>query len=132
MGVAEGRSVFPAIAIPVEHKNQFACPQSLVEQLVKALPNVSKVLIIGWRATEQHFLNLLANRLNGLRRGVQLYIVGGFADDAKQTRVNIFRALVNNPPNNPFTSPDDACYSGGFTNFLANGHATSFLELVVS
>jgi len=128
MGVANGRPVFPAIAIPVEKKNKFACPQTLIEQLVAVLPQVSKILVIGWRATEQNFLNLLAHRLTGLRRGVQLYIVAGSQANALETRVRIYRALLNNPPNSPYDSPNSSCDSGGFTDFLGSGHAKSFLE----
>jgi hypothetical protein len=128
IGVANGRPVFPAIAIPVEKKNQFACPQILIEQLVAVLPHVSKILVVGWRATEQNFLNLLANRLTGLRRGAQLYIVAGLQANAVETRVRIYRALLNNPPNSPYDSPDSSCHSGGFTDFLASGYAKSFLE----
>jgi hypothetical protein len=128
MGVIDGKPVFPAIAIPVEKKNQFACPQILIEQLVAVLPHVSKILVVGWRATEQNFLNLLANRLTGLRRGAQLYIVAGSQANALETRVRIYRALLNNPPNSPYDSPDSSCHSGGFTDFLASGYAKSFLE----
>jgi hypothetical protein len=127
-GVVDGKPVFPAIAIPVEKKNQFACPQILVEQLVQVLRDVSKILVVGWRATEQNFLNLLANRLTGLRRGVQLHIVAGSEADASETRVRIYRALINNPPNSPYDSPDSSYHSGGFTDFLASGRAKSFLE----
>jgi hypothetical protein len=72
MGVAEGKPVFPALAIPVEKKDQFACPRTVVEQLAQVLPHVSKILVIGWRATERHFVGLLGNKLTGLRPAVQL------------------------------------------------------------
>lgn len=124
----DNRPVFPAIAIPVEKKNQFACPQTLIEQLVTVMPHISKILVVGWRATEQNFLNLLANRLTGLRRGVQLYIVAGSQANALETRVRIYRALLNNPPNSPYDSPDSSCDTGGFTDFLDSGRAKSFLE----
>lgn len=121
MGVVDGKPVFPAIAIPVEKKNQFACPQSLVEHLGQVLPHVSKILVVGWRATEQHFLKLLGNRFTGLKPGVQLYIVAGSKANAEETSVGINRALLNN---RPYSSIDPS----GFTDFLDSGRAKSFLE----
>jgi hypothetical protein len=50
---------YPAIAIPVEQKSDFECPASHLKLLRELLPKVDKVLIIGWRATEAHFLNVL-------------------------------------------------------------------------
>ena len=41
------------------NKNVFECPPSHVEMLGDLIPRVSKVLTIGWRANEQHFLQLL-------------------------------------------------------------------------
>lgn len=126
MGVADGRPVFPAIAIPVEKKDKFACPQALIDRLVDDLPAVSKILVIGWRATEAHFLGLLKQTL---RPGVQVHIVAGRPQVAgmgnpqgEATRVNICRALLNNPPQSPTIEP------GGFTDFLDCDSARSFLE----
>jgi hypothetical protein len=48
-------SVYPALAIPVEIKDQYECPGDHLEQLRSLLPAVSRVLVVGWRATEQHF-----------------------------------------------------------------------------
>jgi len=35
----------------------------MIEALTALLPRVSKILIVGWRATEQHFLKLLNRHL---------------------------------------------------------------------
>jgi len=121
MGVADGTPVFPAIAIPVEKKDQFACPQIVVEQLVQVLRDVSKILVVGWRATERHFLNLLGNKLTGLRPAVQLYLVAGSTADAGETNARIHSALLNNPPSSFFDS-------GGFTDFLESGRVKLFLQ----
>jgi hypothetical protein len=129
MGVVNGAAVFPAIAVPVEKKDQFACPRTVVEQLAQALPQVSKVLVIGWRATEANFLSLLGNKFSGLKLGVRLHIVAGAGQLAGMgnspgeiTKVSICRALPNNPPQPPTIDP------GGFTDFLDSGRAKSFLE----
>jgi len=121
-GSVRGIPVFPAIAIPVETKRSFECPPTQLEELVALLREVSKILVIGWRATEAHFLALLANKLTGLRRGAQLHIVAG--PDKQQggdIGVHICRALLNNPPQSPTV---DAC---GFTDFILIRRAEQFL-----
>lgn len=50
---------YPAIAIPVEEKSAFECPEEHVRQLEECLPKVDRVLVIGWQAAEEHFLKKL-------------------------------------------------------------------------
>ena len=119
VGALEGKPAFPAIAIPVETKRSFECPAEMLEGLVELLPFVSKLLIIGWRATEAHFLSLLKTNL---RRGVQLYIVAGSdQNEAEDIKVRINRALLNNPPSSSSVDP------GGFTDFMLHRRAAQFL-----
>jgi hypothetical protein len=77
----EPRSI-PAIAIPVVEKTgeHFECPRSHIDQLQQLIPTVNRVISIGWRGTENHFLPML-RALN------QVYImtVGASPSDAKQT-----------------------------------------------
>jgi hypothetical protein len=54
-----GPPLYPAIAIPVLDKSEFECPRQHVEALKSLIPKVTKVLTIGWRGGEQHFLTLL-------------------------------------------------------------------------
>jgi hypothetical protein len=119
MGVANGLPAFPAIAIPVEKKNQFACPQSFIDGLTEVLPKISKILVVGWRATENHFLELLKRNLPPR---VQLYIVAGQPQLGEVARVSICRALSNKLPQISTIDP------GGFTDFVGGGRAKSFLE----
>ncbi len=81
-GQLNGTPVFPAIAIPVESKNSFECPPTHVEVLVDLIPTTRKILTIGWRATEAHFLSLLAERLP---RGVDVFVVSGDVNKAEET-----------------------------------------------
>src|SRR5260370_13275746 len=74
LGIVQGTLAFPAIAIPVETKRNFECPPSQLEELIALLPQTSKILAIGWRATEAHFLALLKENLS---RSVQMWIVAG-------------------------------------------------------
>jgi hypothetical protein len=118
-GVVGGTPVFPAIAIPVEKKSTFECPQEMLDELMALLPQVTEILVIGWRATEAHFLERMKANI---RRGAQLYIVAG--PDRRQgedIQVRICRELPNNPPN--FVAVDP----GGFTDFILSRRAEQFL-----
>jgi hypothetical protein len=117
LGVASGVSSFPAIALPVTTKQTYECPEKMVEELACLVPKVTKVLVIGWRATEDHFLGILGNRLSGLRRGVPLHIVAGSEERAEETKVRIHRALLNNQPSSSIDS-------GGSTDFILSRRAT--------
>jgi hypothetical protein len=52
--------LFPAIAIPLETKRSFECPDEHLAALKECIPEVTKVLAIGWRGAEDHFLKMLA------------------------------------------------------------------------
>jgi len=118
--VVDGRPAFPAIAIPVEKEKTFECPSSLIEELKTWLPETTKTLVIGWRATEEHFLNLLKAHL---RPGLLFHVVAGNLQDADEVQVRIHRALMNKPPRH--VSAGDK----GFTDFILSGDAENFLAM---
>lgn len=119
MGVADGRPVFPAIAIPVERKQVFQCPGQMVDALTAQLPGVTKIIAIGWRAKEDHFLGLLKQHL---RRGAYLCVIAGSTKDAEDTKVQICRNLPNNPP---IETEEIA----GFTDFMQSRRAEELLAI---
>jgi len=55
--------LFPALAIPLEHKQDYECPTEHLEVLRTCIPEVTKMLLIGWRATETKFIELLKEKL---------------------------------------------------------------------
>ena len=118
IGLVGGIATFPAIAVPVEKKTSFECPAELLKTLADLLPEVTRMLVIGWRGTEMHFLELLKQYL---RKGIQLYIVAGRKAYADTTSVQIHRALVNK---SPYSSVDP----GGFTDFILDRRAERFLQ----
>ncbi len=73
---------YPAIAIPLKSKSGFECPPEHVEALRALLPEVSRILIVGWRATEALFLELLAETLP---RSINGMAVCGSYDGAHAT-----------------------------------------------
>jgi len=73
---------FPALAIPVENKQDYECPEAHREELRNCIPDVTGILLIGWRATEKTFLQLLKDNLRGR---VQMMAVNGSEASSKET-----------------------------------------------
>ena len=48
-------------------------------------PKVTKIITIGWKGAERHFLKLLAQGLVGSQLGVDVVTVAGTAGDAEAT-----------------------------------------------
>jgi hypothetical protein len=72
----------PALSIPVAKKTQFEMPTTHLDVLKAAIPQVSHLLIIGWRGNELNFVELL----NALPRGrltLRSLVVSGKLTSAK-------------------------------------------------
>jgi len=60
----------PALAVPMTGKTDFECPPDHVETLIRSIPEVKRVLICGWRASEEHMLEVLSGLYPGYFLGV--------------------------------------------------------------
>jgi len=112
------RLVLPAIAAPLQGKANFECPPAHVEVLRRLLSEneISHVLIVGWRAMEQHFLDEWQSR-----RKFQLHIVTRTAESVDQVAARLRSAglefdLAGSSP-------------GGFSHFLETEALEDFLTL---
>jgi hypothetical protein len=105
----DGCFVFPAIAIPLEHKDSFVCPSTHIDHLTKVIPKVDKIITVGWRAMEREFLSLLTSILP--KRGVPTMIVSDNRDRAEETRVNLSR-IVEQIAHLEYTLPPTLIESG--------------------
>lgn len=112
--------IVPAIAIPVQTKteNFFEWPDSHRKYLEELLPDVKKILIIGWRGKEAHFLNLLQENLpkGGLTQLTHLQVVGSNSAGANaisQQFIADIRRYVKKEDLGPT--------QGGFTSFVQQG-----------
>lgn len=76
-----GLVLSPAIAIPVKNKDSFECPKSHLNTLARVIPEIDKLLVVGWRAQEEHFLRYLKT----LSKEVRVLVVAGDTADVKQT-----------------------------------------------
>jgi hypothetical protein len=56
----QGRDRYlPAITLPINKKSDFTFPSSHRQALEARIPDVTSVLIVGWRANEDHFMDLV-------------------------------------------------------------------------
>jgi SIR2-like domain len=115
----DGKAAFPAIAIPVQSKLQFECPLDHLEQLRASLSQVRKILVIGWRATEAHFLGILKA---GLCSPLNLAVVCGSKQNAEQVGARL-KTMTNAAgiPANLYLS------QAGFTDFIVSGDVDQVL-----
>lgn len=71
-----GPLLVPAMALPFEGKSEFAWPEAHRERLDKLQGAVSLVLVVGWRALDDHLLSLLGPFV---REDARVLIVSGGA-----------------------------------------------------
>jgi hypothetical protein len=119
---ADGKLLFPAIAIPVQTKttDTFECPLSHLAYLNELLKSVTKILIIGWRGKEAHFLALLRSNLPALQR---IMVVSG--DASAYATLDQFKKEIG--PNAPLTAISETITTG-FTDFVVNQQGDEFFK----
>ena len=80
----------PALAIPLVAKMDFECPKSHADVLRDSIPEVSKLLVIGWRGAERHFLDLLSLLSGGKK--IPGLVVAGDRGRASEVMVGLSKA----------------------------------------
>jgi hypothetical protein len=119
MGLADGqRPSFPAIAIPIENKQVFECPHEMICELKGLLPGVTKLILIGWRATEEHFLQLLREHL---KPEVYVSIVAANGSEAEGIRLHLAQSMLGKRLS---INPEQV---NGFSEFILSRRAESIL-----
>ena len=126
-----GMVLYPALSIPVEKKDEFSCPAEHVAALEALLPRVTKVITIGWRATEAEFLAKLKfarqQPYAGIRHAMDLLIVTVGSEGAGETLGNLINVAGATPELFP-NHTRDAVVSG-FTGLINNlGALNNFLR----
>ena len=106
----------PALALPVVTKSQFICPPAHLDRLRELLPKVEKILVIGWRGSEKHFLKLLSE---GLQKPVKVFSACGHPDDSTQTNQQMKDAGV---PGMFFAA------AGGFSDLVLSREGENFVR----
>ncbi len=108
--------LFPAIALPLVQKTSFECPEDHLRTLREALPDVTKILIIGWRGTEEHFLTLLREHL---KNPPTIMIVASGLDEASQVGSDLMKMGIGR---------GFVAANGGFTHVIRNREIDIFLD----
>jgi hypothetical protein len=120
-GMPQGfHSSIPAIAIPTHTKTTFECPPEHRQALEEWLPEVDRILVVGWRAQERYFLELLVEHLAD-KPGIEGLIVSSSRDSAKSTVLELERVLPK-----ACLHPSAAAGFSGFTE--TDGPVTTWLE----
>ena len=105
--LADGRPAFPAIAIPLAAKDDFECPDEHLEVARRALEEAERLLLVGWRAADRTFLELMAK---ALKPGCRVQVVARadaqqIVDRLKAAGIPIGKAHLE---------------SGGFTRYVTD------------
>jgi hypothetical protein len=115
-----GVVLYPALSIPVENKDEFSCPFGHVTALEGMLPKVTKMITVGWRATEAEFLTKLKLSrtvpVAGIRQVLSMLVVSGSKEGTEETLKNLasYRGAYD-PSRNV-----DKEVTTGFTGLISN------------
>lgn len=116
----QGRWLLPAIAIPVQAKDDFECPKEHVDYLESIIPHVTEILVIGWRGREADLIGRLRRGLKAVR---SLMVVGADSQDASVIAEALKAELE--------TALEGAALrvgEAGFSHFIRSGEAEAFFK----
>jgi hypothetical protein len=116
-----GETIHPAIAIPLDRGKTFVCPQRHLQRLEHDLEQVTRILIIGWHAGEQHFLDMMHERLPK-NRPLSLCIVDGDDEGAYGTQFRLTGGLRG-----AITFQPVELHTDGFSEFVRQGKVLEWL-----
>jgi hypothetical protein len=112
---------FPALTVPAEKKTKFSCPSSHINVLESLLPKITKLLVIGWRGAEKHFLDMAGPILaTESTVGLNIGIVSATRESCSEPEIAIARAIT--------VDRDWKYFPGGFTHFVVSRAAESFVD----
>lgn len=72
---------YPALLLPFKEKDEFVMPYYHQTALRILLPKVKRLVVIGWKGSEQLFLNLLRDTAQGI---IQVVVVNPEADEVRK------------------------------------------------
>ena len=118
MSKLEGNTVvYPALAIPLEKKLDFECPDYHLAVLRKCILETTKLLVIGWRATDAPFLKLLSENLPQQKL---VMVVAGGQKQADEVLERMGNAGIK--------GKEFRRTESGFTDFILGHKADEFLR----
>lgn len=117
IGKSDWGPLIPALAIPIVRKQEYECPQEHLDKLDVCIPQVTKLLTVGWRGSETHFLQRLAL---GLKKELQAMVVSGSPAATEETINNL--AIARMRVIGGYKKSD-----AGFSDFILRRAAQGFL-----
>ena len=118
------KAVLPALAVPVENKPGEEFPAEHRKILDECLPQITKILVIGWRANESRFLETLAKGIAKGNTRPKMMIVSSSDRSANEVGNKIHQRLRD-----AGVLIDSVKVSkGGFTNAIRNRETESFIN----
>lgn len=107
---------FPAVAIPVASKSQndFIFPPGRSDKMFAALDATTAMLVVGWAAAEQHFMEEIAARV---RHDIPVLVVCGEGGKETTNSLKVAGKLTNIVDSN-----------SGFSDFLNTSQLEKWLE----
>jgi hypothetical protein len=115
-GLLGNQYAAPAIAIPLKEKSAFECPLDHIELLTKLLPQTDRILIIGWKAAEQHFQKMLSA---ALQRQVSTLVVCGSNEEGQSAVQSLRGAGIHGQFD---------VFEGGFSQMIYSRRLDGFLN----
>jgi hypothetical protein len=114
---SDGCVAAPGIAVPTTLKQSFQCPREHVAAFGSDAAEVSRLLLVGWRAAEPHVVEVLASRL---QPGIQLAVCDVGAQDygAIESNLGIVARRCREP----------AFFPGGFSGMLQGEQLEQWLR----
>ncbi len=118
------KAVIPALAVPVEHKPGDEIPSEHRKVFDECLPQITKILVIGWRANESRFLKNLAEGIAKGNSRPKVWVVSRSEPSAKEVGNKIEQDLKE-----AGVLVDSVQVSkGGFTGAVRNGETEAFIN----
>lgn len=124
----KGRVALPAIAIPTRSKTGLVMPAAHTRRLREFIPQVTRLLVVGWAAQDEHFLSFLEKAKFSPKRGL---VVSDTQKSAQDTLRRLERHTVNSDmATAPIEDPAPDRYGDvavhndrvGFTGFIRAAH----------
>lgn len=105
----------PAISLPTTSTKSYACPRDHIQLLTSTLPEIRKVLIIGWKAGD----SFLLEKLKEIKEPIHLTVVSGSEKGAKEVAEIIEKYVPNIGRKTTFQ---------GFSDFIGSTECNAFFN----
>lgn len=125
IGKSGENPVLPALAVPVENKSGDELPPEHRKVLDECLPQIEKILVVGWRANEARFLEILGQGLAKGKVPPKVMIVSRSEQSAKEVGNKIRQKLRQT---GILIGDSYEVSKGGFTGAVRNGETEAFIK----